>query len=137
SRMASLAPFGAESRPPRPRRDGGTGRREALKSPRRLGLFRKWLAPPSQQWRRAARPATNALTRKGGADAGVPIDPFPRSRRGPPAPFLLRTPAPRMLRQLNRRGLAGGSGGIGQCFTWTPRSKFFRVFSGTTPAVHI
>src|SRR5437667_469645 len=89
------------------RRDGGTGRRDGLKSPRRLGLFRKWLAPPSQQWRRAARPATNALTRKGGADAGVPIDPFPRSRRGPPAPFLQRTPAPRMLRKLNRRRSAG------------------------------
>src|SRR2546430_16133717 len=38
--------------------------------------------------------------KKGGADAGVPIDPFPRSRRGPPAPFLQRSPAPRMLRKL-------------------------------------
>src|SRR5439155_1343312 len=32
--------------------------------------------------------------KKGGADAGVPIDPFPRYRRGPPAPFLQRPPAP-------------------------------------------
>jgi len=45
--------------------------------------------------------------KKGGADAGVPIDPFPRSRRGPPAPFLQRSPAPRMLRKLNRRRSAG------------------------------
>src|SRR2546428_11408024 len=34
--MASSAPFGAESRPPRPRRDGGTGRRDGLKRRRAL-----------------------------------------------------------------------------------------------------
>src|SRR5437870_11165272 len=61
--------------------------REALKSPRRLGLFRKWLAPPSQQWRRAARPATNALTRKGGR-CRRPYRSLPPLSKGPPCPIF-------------------------------------------------
>ena len=89
---------------------------EALKSPRRLGLFRKWLAPPSQQWRRAARPATNALTRKGGpmpASLSIPSPalegaPLPHFCKGPPPPVCsasLTVVAQRAWRNGRRSGL--------------------------------
>jgi len=67
---------------------------KALKSPRRLGLFRKWLAPPSQQWRRAARPATNALTRKGGPMPASLSIPSPALEGGPLPHFCKGSPPP-------------------------------------------
>src|SRR6266404_9818397 len=69
---------------------------------------RPTLFPYTTLFRSQGRPPRHERAhKKGGADAGVPIDPFPRFRRGLPAPFLQRSPAPRMLRKLNRRRSAG------------------------------
>src|SRR5437667_9513314 len=71
---------------------------------------------PSQQWRRAARPATNALTRKGGplsaslsipspALEGAPLPHFCKRAPPPVCSASLTVVAPRAWRTGRRRGL--------------------------------